>query len=161
MHNYRRQLYIALLLLAAGWIVGSDAIAWASPVVPLILSLIALLLVYGNHVEWQRNLVNRLDLQEALSDIRDETGDMVRKLSKETREVNHRVSNLRARVDEIRKVLIDSGFEFPKHAYASATINAGSPTISAKGRAVYTGPRWKRYYSIAVYLILREFGFRD
>ena len=161
MHNYRRQLYIAVLLLAAGWLVGSDTFEWTSPVVPLVLSLVALLLFYGNHVEWQRNLVNRLDLQRELSGIRDETGAMERKLSKETREMNHRVTNLKARVDEIRQVLIDSGFEFPKRVRLTASVKGGPGKLSANATLGPLPPIWKRCYLKAKYLILREFGFLD
>lgn len=161
MHNYRRQLYIAALLLAAGWLVGSDSFEWTSPVVPLVLSLVALLLVYGNHVEWQRNLVSRLDLQRELSEIRDETGAMERKLSKETREVNHRVSNLKARVDEIRQLLVDNGFEFPKRVSLAASIEGGPGKLSANATLGPLPPIWKRWYVKVKYLILREIGFLD
>ena len=161
MHNLRRQIYIVLLFSIAFLIVSIDTIAWASPVAPMFLSIFAIVLMIGNYLEWHRNFVNRLDLQNELTNIRDEASDMERKLSKETREVNHRVTNLTARVDEMRNILIERGFEFPKYAHVSASGTLGEVTGSARAQLVYTGPRWKRYYSIAKYLILREFGFRD
>lgn len=160
-HNLRRQFYIAVSFAIAGVFVGLLTVCPLYPAASIPFWAFGCLLLYGNYIEWQRNYINRLEFHKELNTVRDEIAELGRDLSQQIRKTTRRITNAEDSVHEIRSVLKERGFDFPKRAHASASIVAGSPSISARASVTNSGPKWKRYYSHLKYWLSREAGFRD